>query len=374
MSSETIYNVLSSKSANRHLINRYITFVLSCDAKNKSTTEYTEVHHICPKADDLFPEYQDLNLNKWNQCVLTAREHIIAHVMLWKIFGGSQTIALNYMLHVQNEETGYNMRRVPSSIITKYSALLREEAKSARKGFAVYKDSDNNKYLLHKHDPKIAELNLAGNNLGHEHSDEAKQKMSKAKYPNKTVKMYMLGCEASVKLFSNEFSERLAQGWTTHRTQDDIDYCKAMGYSVVSEKLTGTMRYCTPDGVYVGRFRKDDPVIKEQNLIRQHTENNKKQLESIRGLGALAITGTQIYNNGVSEARFKEPPDDPQWRLGRLERSKSHVENQKAAVRKALLGTKAWNNGVECKRFPLGYNPGDGWCEGMLPRKKTVEN
>lgn len=35
---------------------------------------------------DLFPEYGNLRRNLWNSVVLTAREHFIAHWLLWKAF------------------------------------------------------------------------------------------------------------------------------------------------------------------------------------------------------------------------------------------------------------------------------------------------
>ena len=50
----------------------------------KSNPDYTyyENHHILPKS--IFPEYKNLRTNKWNSVLLTAREHFICHILLWK--------------------------------------------------------------------------------------------------------------------------------------------------------------------------------------------------------------------------------------------------------------------------------------------------
>lgn len=371
MSSVNIYSILRSKSSNEHLIKRYIKFISLC---NHSPNEYVEDHHICPKADDLFPEYIDLNIHTWNLVKLTSRQHIIAHVMLWKIFGGSQTLALDCMLGKFNSNTNELLvnRIIPTSITIRYHAKLREETKKylseIREGFACYKDENNNKFVLHKDDPKIKELNLVGNNKGHIHREDSKKKMSATKYPSKRVKMYFLDCEISVKLFSPEFSDYLAQGWTTSYTEEDMQWVKDFRYSNHSDKMKGRTRYCLPDGSYYGMLYKDDPKIEEMGLMVQYTENNKKQLESIRHLGAESLIGTKIYNNGEIEARFHETPADKTWKLGRLPRSESHSKNQKEAARKAQQGKKAWNDGVVCKRFPDGFNPGEGWVLGLLPR------
>lgn len=371
-----LFEILSSKSQNTHFIDRYIKFVKSCDRINTHQDGYTEIHHVCPKANDLFPEYDNLEIYKWNSVRLTARQHIIAHVMLWKIFGGSQTYAIDCMLGKFNSDSNIRLenRKVPPSIKIRYEAKIREELSiikgEARKGKAVFKDENNIKYLLDIDDPKIKELNLVGNNTGNTHSEEAKQKMSIAKYPNKTVKMYFLDCEISVKLFSEIFSDYLAQGWSTEYSQEDMQWVKDRKNKHVSDKLVGRARYCLPDGEYFGMLYKDDPNIITLNLQVQYTESNKKQLESIQQLGAQALIGTNIYNNGTEEARFIDSPDDPQWVKGRLPRSESHSKNQKEAARKAQLGTKAWHNGIVCKRYPDGVNPGDGWVMGLLPRKK----
>lgn len=84
-----IYSFLSSKPHNPHYLNRYITFISQCQQKNIGRKGYSEKHHICPKAKDMFPEYKSFTENPWNLAKLTARQHFIAHIMLWKAFPNS---------------------------------------------------------------------------------------------------------------------------------------------------------------------------------------------------------------------------------------------------------------------------------------------
>lgn len=107
----SIYTILSSKPHNSHYLRRYFRFI----STRKNQPGATEKHHICPKAADLFPEYAKFKDHKWNMIHLTYREHFIAHWILWKAYGGSQTHAFFISF------TGTN--RLPS----KTYALLREQ-------------------------------------------------------------------------------------------------------------------------------------------------------------------------------------------------------------------------------------------------------
>lgn len=91
-----LLNILSPKSKNVHYLLRYLKFISWCSS---SENERIEVHHICPKAKDMFPEYRSLRDHEWNKKLLTPRQHFIAHWMLWKAFGGSQTRAFWKMSH-----------------------------------------------------------------------------------------------------------------------------------------------------------------------------------------------------------------------------------------------------------------------------------
>lgn len=65
---------------------RYVRFIESCQEKNTEYTGYTEKHHICPKASDMFPDYSSFREHPWNYAILKARQHFIAHIILWKVY------------------------------------------------------------------------------------------------------------------------------------------------------------------------------------------------------------------------------------------------------------------------------------------------
>jgi len=99
-----IYSILSSKSHNSHYLKRYVTFVEMCLKHNRLLDEcYLEKHHICPKAKDMFPEYNSLSVNKWNRADLTPRQHFIAHVILWKAFPNTSQMDALWAMKNKNE-------------------------------------------------------------------------------------------------------------------------------------------------------------------------------------------------------------------------------------------------------------------------------
>lgn len=55
-----------------------------------------ESHHILPKGE--FPEYKSFKQNPWNKIDLTPRQHFIAHMILWKCYGNTQTHAFYAMV------------------------------------------------------------------------------------------------------------------------------------------------------------------------------------------------------------------------------------------------------------------------------------
>ena len=82
-----IYSILSTKPHNPHYLFRYIRFIEGCRKVNSErNSDRTFKHHICPKASDMFPEYKSFNLYPWNRIDLSARQHFIAHVILFRAF------------------------------------------------------------------------------------------------------------------------------------------------------------------------------------------------------------------------------------------------------------------------------------------------
>lgn len=85
--SKNFIEILKTKPHNEHHLNRYIKFICSLQDVIPIHIKYvTEQHHICPRLNDLFPEYKSFTLHPWNKIVLTRRQHYIAHLMLRKAF------------------------------------------------------------------------------------------------------------------------------------------------------------------------------------------------------------------------------------------------------------------------------------------------
>jgi len=156
MTSNDIYAILASKPHNPHYLKRYFKFIQWCQ-QNPTNEEYTEEHHICPKADDLFPEYKSLYKNPWNAIKLSAKQHIIAHIFLWKSYGDSQSAALTFIFSTR--------KVIPSKMMLDAAAKSRIDANEVfrkfwtnRKRYMTPDGIYHGSYL--NDDPIIKQLNL----------------------------------------------------------------------------------------------------------------------------------------------------------------------------------------------------------------------
>jgi ribosomal protein L37AE/L43A len=146
-----IYTKLKTKSNNEIYINRYIKFIDK--VKNSGNIQ----HHILPKAKDMWPEFIDLNENSWNECKLGHREHFIAHWMLWKILGGSQTHAFFAMKNKDNQHINSKTYQLLKENIShsnetceKISNRIKELHKTKSVGMYGKKQSDSQKQKVSK--------------------------------------------------------------------------------------------------------------------------------------------------------------------------------------------------------------------------------
>jgi hypothetical protein len=103
-----IYQILITKPHNLHFVKRYVKFIESRKSIIRTPGEKLTEHHICPRAEDLFPEYIDFKMNPWNKSVLTLKEHKIAHLMIWKMFRQSVSViySANMLTNFHNKQTG----------------------------------------------------------------------------------------------------------------------------------------------------------------------------------------------------------------------------------------------------------------------------
>ena len=233
MNSNSIYSILSSKPNNSHFLKRYLNYILARVRINKPNLNnvYLEKHHICPKSDDLFPEYFNFSEFPWNLVNLTAHQHIFAHCILWKAYGGKQTHAFDCMIGNFNSETNkYSLenREVPKRIKLQYAAKAREEAAKLRanyiRGKSNYKNSKGERFFLSVDDPRIQSENLTGHLKGRKNTQDQTDRDMSRKFHSRKATLYFLDAKIRIEWTSPKLEEYLAQGWVVERTKVDQDY------------------------------------------------------------------------------------------------------------------------------------------------------
>jgi hypothetical protein len=193
---------------------RYENFINSRSKRIIPEGAYTEKHHILPKS------LGGSNLSD-NIIELTAREHFIAHWLLWKIYGGSMIYAFNQMIGRSGNKI--KSSRVYSALREDFSKKHSETMKKINKGEnhpmfgkfhseeskgkisknlkEKYKDKENHPFFERKHSEETkAEISRSKKErykeeshpmLGKSHSEESKKKMSeslKGKFPSEETR------------------------------------------------------------------------------------------------------------------------------------------------------------------------------------------
>ena len=128
-----LYEILASVTHNSHYLTKYINFISACQKKNENYNGYTEKHHICPKAQDMFPEFTSFREFPWNCVALTPRQHFIAHLLLYKTYPSviSQRQTIYFMISMSSRK-----------INSKLYAKLRMETIETSKGKVTVRDSN----------------------------------------------------------------------------------------------------------------------------------------------------------------------------------------------------------------------------------------
>lgn len=190
MTSSDIYTTLSSKSNNAHYLNRYWKFIQSLKHQTK-IDGITENHHICPKAKDLFPEYKSLQKHHWNSIHLSRRQHWVAHWLLAKAYGNSQTIAFFRMTKKsENRITSsiYEQFRIEvNMLISKTNSKPNPKTSEFRKGKVSCYDTQGNPLLISKEEFYSREDVCGiskGNNSDYTRTEEYRRKISNYKKDN----------------------------------------------------------------------------------------------------------------------------------------------------------------------------------------------
>ena len=155
--------------------------------KDNAEYKYYETHHIIPKK--INPKYSNLKECPWNGILLTAREHFICHILLWKFYKKSGTTfeiqQSAKAIHSLNNMGKYNSRIYESH---KLGLVCSEHTKTqigkANKGKTSIIENDKIIRIDSKdYNPEIHNHY----NKGRKHSDEVNAKKS---CPGKNNGMY----------------------------------------------------------------------------------------------------------------------------------------------------------------------------------------
>lgn len=215
---------------NIHVANRYLKFINY--RITRKLDAIIHIHHILPKAKDMFPEFKDLKKYPWNGIALTPREHFIAHWMLAKMFPKtSQSRTFYYMTNElsKRKSKDYALAKIEhienmKNIYTKERNLKISKALRGRP-----KSEDHIKSLIGHTVTDDTRLKLRLHNLGKTHSQESKEKMSKSrtgvkKHPLSDESKYNISKakkELGLKWFNNGEVSKLfvdpPDGWTKGR-------------------------------------------------------------------------------------------------------------------------------------------------------------
>lgn len=274
MTSTNIYSILSSKPHNPHYLKRYWNFIQTRIDK----PGYIEKHHICPKAQDLFPEHAN---ESWNFIKLSAREHLIAHVLLWKAFGKSQAMAMHCMLGKFNSDTNKDLigRIVPLYYKTRYLAKARVESREsgiqAKLASEKLKGRINMWYpngefygRIYMNDPIIQELGLY-----YKVSD--KQKAQQIRRLEKATEAKLGSIVYNNGIIEVKKKAHPGDGWVEGRLPRSIEHDEKQR-AATSAAVAGTRTYT--DGVRNYRIKPGDYIDPTWTLgMKPRTSKNRKR-------------------------------------------------------------------------------------------------
>jgi hypothetical protein len=257
-----IYSILSSKPHNPHYLNRYITFIEQCQQKNIGYEGYTEKHHICPKAKDMFPEYKNFRLHPWNCSVLTARQHYIAHLLLWKTFTNTVS-CVDAIWGMKCRRNIFCNSRLYETMRMEAIDILSNRSSKAMKG--RYKGTT----IVNKENmaTRIKETDLdkylsMGYNLGFNFSEVSKDKMKK----NKGKSAITDGISVQ---FINLDMEEIPEGWSLGSKPDSKETREKKRNSRLGKSSGAKNRVSVidPDTGKTLSVSKDDPLFLSGHFV-----------------------------------------------------------------------------------------------------------
>lgn len=313
-----IYSILLSKPHNPHYLNKYMRFIINCQSKNQDSLGYTEQHHICPKAHDMFPEYSSFVEHPWNCAVLTARQHFIAHMLLWKTYNNRST---TLSLYLMKKVKGQNINsKIYEKLKIQRSAYISDYTKGINSNMVNVLDSG-----------KIRKVT----------SDEFNKGNFKGQH------------HGTVMVTNGVNSFRVSKDDPRLASGELFGHTRGMTYAIDSN---GNRFY----------VKKDDPRFKTGELKgnnadtititngktnRRINPNNNIPSGWFRGMTKNSPKGSTWINNGKTSKMFKGNQIPEGWTKGRLFKTE--------------LKGKVWiTNGDQCKMINPHDDIPQGWKRG----------
>jgi len=219
----------------QHFFHRYLKFIEYC--RTNLTPGYTELHHIIPKS--MGGSDDDSNLIR-----LTARQHFIAHHLLWKSYQNKETNFAFWAMRMKNNKNKLNSKTY--SLLKKQHSLYQSDLKKIynpmfeknakikisnyKKGKTLSKETKAKMSAARKGMLKsdITKLKISKALIGKEKSVEHKLKLSKNHADVSGSKNPMFGKSAikekNLKWYTNGIKNKFipehsqSEGWYKGRT------------------------------------------------------------------------------------------------------------------------------------------------------------
>lgn len=339
-------NLFSVPFKSEIYLNRYVKFIEACNEKNTnpSLDVYSEKHHILPKS--MFPKYSNPKRYPWNEVVLTAREHFIAHLMLWKAYRNHpMTHAANMMCSFSSRRNSrlYESLRRGQGLILKGTAPVKDP-----------KDESQKIFFVSLEDPRYVSGELVSMHSGTKRSRETRQKMSEAQMGWMTYK------DANGKGVRAEMDDpRILSGELTSYSKGTTLSDKQK--ETLSKLNLGSVIVRSEEGT-VFRTSVDDPDYISGKLV--HVNKGKIRSKEVRRKMSEVLKGTMTYKNKQGET-IRLHKDDPKVLSGEYfhvmkgtTQSKEFVKHrlQKIKTNKCYITPFGLYGRLEGIEVPLGIS------------------
>lgn len=122
--------LLQANPLSEHFLERYVKLIAHA-IENPTKNSYKERHHILPSS--MFPDYKK---EKWNIISLSARQHFIAHWMLWKAFRNKEMTCAFWFMYRSSSKTEHRYNnasiyeKIKESISKNQSVMMKERWKN----------------------------------------------------------------------------------------------------------------------------------------------------------------------------------------------------------------------------------------------------